>query len=156
MSISRTNETDMNAQSSCSYAIFSLTLTQKKLTGSGVHHVLPLFYPSGRSPSCLAHPGSVYSRVASPTFGCPLTPSFAAAMGRGSGDWLQCIKKCFTGDNGESSKPQLLAAEDSAFFHAIHLQEAWRSLFTSFLFLMFHLKSGSRRYAHNSQFLSRS
>ncbi|KNZ78457.1 Kinesin-like protein KIF27 [Termitomyces sp. J132] len=33
-SIRRTNETDMNAQSSRSHAIFSLTLTQKKYTGS--------------------------------------------------------------------------------------------------------------------------
>ena len=34
-SIRRTNETDMNAQSSRSHAIFSLTMTQKKYTGSG-------------------------------------------------------------------------------------------------------------------------
>lgn len=34
-SIRRTNETEMNAQSSRSHAIFSLTLTQKKFTGSG-------------------------------------------------------------------------------------------------------------------------
>ncbi|KAF9012100.1 kinesin-domain-containing protein [Hymenopellis radicata] len=89
-SIRRTNETDMNAQSSRSHAIFSLTLTQKKFTGSGApprsSSPLP---PSGRSPSRLARPGSVYqggpgtSRVASPTFGRPSTPSFAVAMGRG-------------------------------------------------------------------------
>ncbi|KAK0463641.1 kinesin domain-containing protein [Desarmillaria tabescens] len=91
-SIRRTNETDMNAQSSRSHAIFSLTLTQKKYTGSGApprsSSPLP---PGGRSPSRLARPGSVYSsnpsgsRVASPTFGRPSTPSFAAAMGRGGG-----------------------------------------------------------------------
>ncbi|KAK0482548.1 kinesin domain-containing protein [Armillaria novae-zelandiae] len=91
-SIRRTNETDMNAQSSRSHAIFSLTLTQKKFTGSGApprsSSPLP---PGGRSPSRLARPGSVYSsnpsgsRVASPTFGRPSTPSFAAAMGRGGG-----------------------------------------------------------------------
>ncbi|UZJ52336.1 hypothetical protein CBS101457_001656 [Exobasidium rhododendri] len=34
-SIRRTNETDMNAQSSRSHAIFSLTLTQRKYVGSG-------------------------------------------------------------------------------------------------------------------------
>ncbi|KAJ3512103.1 hypothetical protein NLJ89_g3722 [Agrocybe chaxingu] len=91
-SIRRTNETDMNAQSSRSHAIFSLTLTQKKLTGSShpprSSSPLP---PGGRSPSRLARPGSMYAggtspasnRVASPTFGRPSTPSFAAAMGRG-------------------------------------------------------------------------
>ena len=82
----------MNAQSSRSHAIFSLTLTQKKFTGSGQpprsSSPLP---PSGRSPSRLARPGSVYAggasgnRVASPTFGRPSTPSFAIAMGRGGG-----------------------------------------------------------------------
>ncbi|KAI0078121.1 kinesin-domain-containing protein [Panus rudis PR-1116 ss-1] len=89
-SIRRTNETDMNAQSSRSHAIFSLTLTQKKFVGSGPpprsSSPLP---PGGRSPSRLARPGSVYSgagstRVSSPTFGRPSTPSFAVAMGRGS------------------------------------------------------------------------
>ncbi|GLB34798.1 putative kinesin motor, catalytic domain [Lyophyllum shimeji] len=89
-SIRRTNETDMNAQSSRSHAIFSLTLTQKRYTGSTPpprsSSPLP---PGGRSPSRLARPGSMYaspassSRVGSPTFGRPATPSFAAAMGRG-------------------------------------------------------------------------
>ncbi|KAG5637757.1 hypothetical protein H0H81_003324 [Sphagnurus paluster] len=91
-SIRRTNETDMNAQSSRSHAIFSLTLTQKKYNGSTPpprsSSPLP---PGGRSPSRLARPGSMYAtppsvagnRVASPTFGRPSTPSFAAAMGRG-------------------------------------------------------------------------
>ncbi|EAU88724.2 kinesin [Coprinopsis cinerea okayama7 len=87
-SIRRTNETDMNAQSSRSHAIFSLTLTQKKYTGSTPprsHSPLP---PGGRSPSRLARPGSMYanagaSRVASPTHGRPSTPSFASAMNRG-------------------------------------------------------------------------
>ncbi|KAF7295561.1 Kinesin-domain-containing protein [Mycena indigotica] len=90
-SIRRTNETDMNAQSSRSHAIFSLTLTQKKYTGGGApprsSSPLP---PNGRSPSRLARPGSMYagpgtSRVASPTGGRPPTPSFASAMGRGGG-----------------------------------------------------------------------
>lgn len=81
----------MNAQSSRSHAIFSLTLIQKKFTGSGAaprsSSPLP---PNGRSPSRLARPGSVYgggsgtgTRVGSPTFGRPTTPSFASAMGRG-------------------------------------------------------------------------
>ncbi|KIJ69148.1 hypothetical protein HYDPIDRAFT_105719 [Hydnomerulius pinastri MD-312] len=93
-SIRRTNETDMNAQSSRSHAIFSLTLTQKKYTGSGLpprsSSPLP---PNGRSPSRLARPGSLYTngssptaaRVSSPTMGRPSTPSFQAAMGRGGG-----------------------------------------------------------------------
>ncbi|KAI6045585.1 kinesin-domain-containing protein [Pisolithus marmoratus] len=92
-SIRRTNETDMNAQSSRSHAIFSLTLTQKKYTGSGLpprsSSPLP---PSGRSPSRLARPGSLHTsgspsaaRVSSPIPGRPSTPSFQTAMGRGAG-----------------------------------------------------------------------
>ncbi|KAG8907187.1 hypothetical protein FRB99_005159 [Tulasnella sp. 403] len=91
-SIRRTNETDMNAQSSRSHAIFSLTLTQKKYTGSGIPKTssgrtspMP---PTGPSTSRLARPSSVYvggaNRVGSPTFGRPPTPSFASAM-RGAG-----------------------------------------------------------------------
>lgn len=96
----RTNETDMNAQSSRSHAIFSLTLVQKKYTGTAPLPRASLQAPSantsGRSsplpsPSRLARPGSMFAgssssgRVGSPTFGRPATPSFAAAMGRGSG-----------------------------------------------------------------------
>ncbi|KAH7915305.1 kinesin-domain-containing protein, partial [Hygrophoropsis aurantiaca] len=92
-SIRRTNETDMNAQSSRSHAIFSLTLTQKKFTGSSPPPRSPSPLPPGsRSPSRLARPGSMYTnggagggsvRMSSPTFGRPATPSFTAAMGRG-------------------------------------------------------------------------
>ena len=80
----------MNAQSSRSHAIFSLTLTQRKFTGSGPpprsSSPVP---PGGRSPSRIARPGSVIghssaSRVASPTFGRPATPSFQSAIARGS------------------------------------------------------------------------
>ncbi|SRR6266550_4538387 len=87
--IRRTNETDMNAQSSRSHAIFSLTLTQKKYSGSGPPPRSSSPLPPGRSPSRLARPGSVYTsppngaRVSTPTFGRPPTPSFASAMGRG-------------------------------------------------------------------------
>lgn len=92
--IRRTNETDMNAQSSRSHAIFSLTLTQRKYTGSGLppRSTTPVS-GSVRSPSRLARPVShqfnsvgasgASTRVSSPTFGRPPTPSFAAAMGRG-------------------------------------------------------------------------
>ncbi|KAI6166866.1 P-loop containing nucleoside triphosphate hydrolase protein [Pisolithus thermaeus] len=92
-SIRRTNETDMNAQSSRSHAIFSLTLTQKKYTGSGLppRSTSPL-PPSGRSPSRLARPGSLHTsgspsaaRVSSPIPGRPSTPSFQTAIGRGTG-----------------------------------------------------------------------
>ncbi|KAH8827359.1 kinesin [Flagelloscypha sp. PMI_526] len=86
-SIRRTNETDMNATSSRSHAIFSLTLVQKKYSGGGSPPSAPPT-TGGRSPSRLVRPGSVYasaqsSRVGSPTFGRPGTPSFTAAMGRG-------------------------------------------------------------------------
>ncbi|KAF9052816.1 kinesin domain-containing protein [Panaeolus papilionaceus] len=92
--IRRTNETDMNAQSSRSHAIFSLTLTQKKFTGTGHPPRSPSpAPPGGRSPSRLQRPGSMYAggptatntRISSPTFGRPSTPSFASAMNRGGG-----------------------------------------------------------------------
>jgi kinesin family protein 4/21/27 len=81
----------MNAQSSRSHAIFSLTLTQKKYTGSSsgipTRSSSPL-PPGGRSPSRLARPGSMMGqassgRVSSPTFGRPSTPSFTSGIGRG-------------------------------------------------------------------------
>ncbi|KZS90006.1 kinesin-domain-containing protein [Sistotremastrum niveocremeum HHB9708] len=89
-SIRRTNETDMNAQSSRSHAIFSLTLTQKRYTGSSLPSRSPSPAPPQGSPSRLARPGSLVSynspnaasRIASPTFGRPPTPSFAVAMAR--------------------------------------------------------------------------
>lgn len=89
-SIRRTNETDMNAQSSRSHAIFSLTLTQRKYSGSGAPPRSSTPVQAGRSPSRLARPASTYAstsanRVSSPTFGRPPTPSFATAMGRGGG-----------------------------------------------------------------------
>ena len=90
-SIRRTNETDMNAQSSRSHAIFSLTLTQKKFTGFGPSSPAPSSspLPAGRSPSRLARPSSMIppsssgNRVSSPTFGRPSTPSFTSGIGRG-------------------------------------------------------------------------
>ncbi|KAF7964953.1 hypothetical protein HWV62_1444 [Athelia sp. TMB] len=86
-SIRRTNETDMNAQSSRSHAIFSLTLVQKKYTGSGgppsTRSSSPL-PPGGRSPSRLARPGSMMMQPtagrASPSFGRPSTPSFQSGI----------------------------------------------------------------------------
>ena len=92
-SIRRTNETDMNAQSSRSHAIFSLTLTQKKYVGTNPlppprsSSPLPPGGP-GRSPSRLARPGSMIAgpsnRVSSPIPGRPGTPSFSSAVNRSS------------------------------------------------------------------------
>ena len=81
----------MNGQSSRSQAISSLTLTQKKHMGSNPlppprsSSPLPPGGP-GRSPSRLAHPGSMIvvplNRVSSPTPGRPGTPSFSSAINR--------------------------------------------------------------------------
>jgi kinesin family protein 4/21/27 len=80
----------MNAQSSRSHAIFSLTLIQRKYRGSGLPQRSSSPLPvNGRSPSRLARPGSILAassgnRVSSPTFGRPGTPSMPSAMGRTS------------------------------------------------------------------------
>lgn len=83
----------MNAQSSRSHAIFSVTLTQKKFSGSGTPprngRTSPLPPNGSPSPSKIVRPGSMYggsaSRVASPTFGRAMPNSFGAAMTRGTG-----------------------------------------------------------------------
>jgi hypothetical protein len=116
-SLRRTNETDMNAQSSRSHAIFSLTLTQRKFTGSGPpprsSSPMP---PNGRSPSKLSRPGSMLpgasSRLSMPMSSSrPGTPSFsrgpglrpASALGThgmdrsedqsGEGEWTTIVSK---------------------------------------------------------------
>ncbi|KAI9465965.1 kinesin-domain-containing protein, partial [Lactarius psammicola] len=136
-SIRRTNETDMNAQSSRSHAIFSLTLVQRKYTGSGVpprsSSPLPL---NGRSPSRLVRPGSMLAgpsgnRVSSPTFGRPGTPGIPSAMGRtsmfrpasslghhdvrgslddDSGDWVTVVSKFHFVDLAGSERLKRTAA----------------------------------------------
>lgn len=72
-SVRQTNSTDMNAQSSRSHAIFSLSLTQKKLSGT-----------SGNSPTA-----GKRSRVTSPTpgsrSGTPVPPS--------DSDWVTVTSK---------------------------------------------------------------
>ncbi|KAF7311304.1 Kinesin-domain-containing protein [Mycena kentingensis (nom. inval.)] len=77
-SIRRTNETDMNAQSSRSHAIFSLTLTQKKFSGGG----LP---PRSSSPPPSQQPLSLPSGSPWIYVRWSRSPSFASAMGRGGG-----------------------------------------------------------------------
>lgn len=136
-SIRRTNETEMNAQSSRSHAIFSLTLVQRRFTGSGVaprsSSPLPL---NGRSPSRLARPGSMLAgpsgnRVSSPTFGRPGTPGIPSAMGRtsmfrpasslghhdargslddDSGDWVTVVSKFHFVDLAGSERLKRTAA----------------------------------------------
>ncbi|KAF8311679.1 uncharacterized protein EI90DRAFT_3160391 [Cantharellus anzutake] len=134
----RTNETDMNAQSSRSHAIFSITLTQKKFNGT----ITPSFRngrsspmpPSTPSPSKIARPGSMVigsSRVSSPTFGRAPTPSFAAAMSRGglrpssalgmrprtpevdepSGEWVTVVSKFHFVDLAGSERLKRTAAQ---------------------------------------------
>ena len=83
----------MNAQSSLSHAISSLTLTQNKYEGTNPlppprsSSPLPPGRP-GRSPSRLARPGSVIAgpsnRVSSPIPRRPGTPSFSSPVNRSS------------------------------------------------------------------------
>jgi hypothetical protein len=113
-SLRRTNETDMNAQSSRSHAIFSLTLTQRKFTGSGAPPRSASPLPPGRSPSRLTRPGSMLpgasSRLSMP-MSRPGTPSFqrtpglrpASSLGvnvdnrpdeqSGEGEWVTVVSK---------------------------------------------------------------
>ncbi|CDS02291.1 hypothetical protein, partial [Sporisorium scitamineum] len=88
-SVRRTNETDMNAQSSRSHAIFSITLTQKKWVGSGPppNAAPPSSFggrstPGGRAISSLSRASGIpmAGRVASPSFG-RRTPSGIPALG---------------------------------------------------------------------------
>lgn len=71
--VRKTNETEMNSQSSRSHAIFSLTLTQKKYVGPGN----PPSSPPLAAPSTpRSRPVSgIAQRVTSPTFGRPSTPT---------------------------------------------------------------------------------
>lgn len=139
-SIRRTNETDMNAQSSRSHAIFSLTLTQKKYTGSTPPRSSSPLLHAGRSPSRLARPGSMYSgpnpnRVTSPTLGRPGTPSLSA-MARGglrpssalghtgerhsgddeSGEWVTITSKFHFVDLAGSERVRIFATSVPFFF----------------------------------------
>ncbi len=71
-SVRRTNETDMNAQSSRSHAIFSLTMTQRKYTGSGLppassNSSAAVGHRSSLSTSGLPRPASALGRTSTPT-----------------------------------------------------------------------------------------
>lgn len=88
-SVRRTNETDMNAQSSRSHAIFSITLTQKKWVGSGPppNAAPPSSFggrstPGARQASSLSRASGIpmANRVASPSFG-RRTPSGIPGLG---------------------------------------------------------------------------
>ncbi|EOQ98936.1 Kinesin-like protein KIF21A [Wallemia ichthyophaga EXF-994] len=76
--VRQTNETEMNAKSSRSHAIFSLTLTQKKYVGPG--------HPPQSSPNPPSTPrsrpsSSIAQRVASPSFNRPSTPTSSFKSG---------------------------------------------------------------------------
>ncbi|TIA85651.1 hypothetical protein E3P99_03929 [Wallemia hederae] len=78
--VRQTNETEMNAQSSRSHAIFSLTLTQRKYVGPGsppshASHT-PSSPPLGAPSTPRSRPVSgIAQRVTSPTFNRPSTPT---------------------------------------------------------------------------------
>ena len=126
-SVRRTNETDMNAQSSRSHAIFSLTLTQRKYVGSGPppgSSLAPSAYggrttptagsriPSGRPRpvSSIPTPGS---RIVSPSPALgsrPHTPSGIPGLGgRQSSSGLRPVS---TIGAGRSASPMFGAAAD--------------------------------------------
>ena len=140
----------MNAQSSRSHAIFSLTLTQKKFTGSGPpprsSSPLP---PTGRSPSRLARPGSVYgaggpgARVSSPTFGRPPTPSFHSAIARGGARPASSLG-LITADGGRSSN---LAKDDD------DTPGEWTTVVSKFHFVDL---AGSERVSENKMLFFKS
>lgn len=100
-SVRRTNETDMNAQSSRSHAIFSITLTQKKWQGSGPppnSTAPPSSFgaggrstPAGRSVSSLSRASGIpmAGRVASPSFGRRTPSGIPGLSGRASSAGLR-------------------------------------------------------------------
>ncbi|KAF7778628.1 hypothetical protein Agabi119p4_2973 [Agaricus bisporus var. burnettii] len=112
--IRRTNETDMNAQSSRSHAIFSLTFTQKKYTGTTPPRSSSPA-PPGRSPSRLARPGSILATTVSRG---ALRP--ASALGHAgersmhidedSGDWITITSKFHFVDLAGSERLKRTAA----------------------------------------------
>ncbi|KAG5647313.1 hypothetical protein DXG03_000851 [Asterophora parasitica] len=107
-SIRRTNETDMNAQSSRSHAIFSLTLTQKKYTGSTPPRSSSPLPPGGRSPSRLARPGSIL-RPASALGHASERTSHAGGEDE-QGEWVTIVSKFHFVDLAGSERLKRTAA----------------------------------------------
>ncbi len=109
-SVRRTNETDMNAQSSRSHAIFSITLTQKKWAGSGPppNSAPPSSFggratPAGRAVSSLSRASGIpmAGRVASPSFGRRTASGIPGLSGRSSSIGLRPAS--VIGDAGDDS-----------------------------------------------------
>lgn len=110
-SVRRTNETDMNAQSSRSHAIFSMTLTQKKWVGSGPppNAAPPSSFggrstPAGRAVSSISRASGIpmAGRVASPSFG-RRTPSAIPALGGRSSSIGLRPASAMAGEAGDES-----------------------------------------------------
>ncbi|SPO26340.1 related to KIP1 - kinesin-related protein [Ustilago trichophora] len=131
-SVRRTNETDMNAQSSRSHAIFSITLTQKKWVGSGPppNAAPPSSFggrstPGGRAVSSLSRASGIpmASRVASPSFGRRTPSGIPALGGRSSSIGLRPASAL--GDAGDDSMSGLGADGEwvtvSSKFHFVDL-----------------------------------
>ncbi|KAJ1018967.1 hypothetical protein NDA16_004770 [Ustilago loliicola] len=133
-SVRRTNETDMNAQSSRSHAIFSITLTQKKWVGSGPppNAAPPSSFggrstPAGRAVSSLSRASGIpmAGRVASPSFG-RRTPSGIPALG-GRSSSIGLRPASVMGDAGDDSMSSNSASLDgewvtvSSKFHFVDL-----------------------------------
>ncbi|QRW16483.1 kinesin motor domain protein [Rhizoctonia solani] len=115
-SLRRTNETDMNAQSSRSHAIFSLTLVQKKYNGSAPLPRSSLQAPtaaSGRtsplpSPSRLARPGSML--VGGKDTSGRVTPD-EDEKAPASGEWVSVVSKFHFVDLAGSERLKRTAAQ---------------------------------------------
>lgn len=100
--VRQTNSTDMNAQSSRSHAVFSITLTQKKFVGSGT--------PSAAGNRASKLP-AVGSRSSTPTEGHRERPSSRLGADAGSdGEWVTVSSKFHFVDLAGSERLKRTAA----------------------------------------------